>query len=421
MEFNKDKKIIQTLFRSYFKRIKNKKLPLKDIKAAEAIMKCRTIEQGYNILSCPEGHEDKKQTHSCKHRSCPICADKARHNWVEEEKKRLLNCAHYHVIFTLPHEYLNLWQYNRKWFTKKIFKASRDTLIELLGDEKYLGATPGILMSLHTWGRQLNYHPHVHCLVTAGGITRLNNWKELRGDFLLPVRVVKALFRGKLQSFIKEAFLKGELNLPANITLTSMLQCHRDLYKKQWSVRIQEKYDHGRGVVLYLARYMKGGPINPRQIISCKDKIRFVYTDHRDKRTKVLALTINEFMRRLLWHVPESGVHVVRHFGLYASKNMNKRNICREVIGGIQEASGNAGKAPKDAIDWCCSVCGARLRKVFSTFHSKNYENSFIGSARLKNVQQGVQADLSSVQDLRSSCQNQSQNDFFAPMKVCLT
>ena len=384
-------------------------------------MNCRTIEQGYNVLSCPEGHENKKQTHSCKHRSCPICADKARHNWVEAEKKRLLNCAHYHVIFTLPHEYLNLWQYNRKWFTKAFFKASRDTLIELLEDEKYLGATPGILMTLHTWGRQLNYHPHIHCLVTAGGITQSNSWKELISDFLLPVRVVKALFRGKLQSFIKEALLKGELTLAPNVTLTSILRCHRELYKKQWSVRIQEKYNHGRGVVLYLVRYMKGGPINPSQIISCEGKIRFIYTDHRDKRTKVLALTVNEFMRRLLWHVPESGVHVVRHFGLYASKNMNKRNSCREVIGGILETSVKAGNTAKDAIDWCCSVCGARLRKVFSIFHSKNYENSNIESARLKNVQQYVQADLANVPRIRWRRLYLPYGNIFYSLRGCLT
>ena len=208
-----NKRIIQNIFRSYFSRI-NKKLPLKDIKASEAIMLCRTPELGYTYLSCPEGHEEHIQTHSCKHRSCPICADKSRHNWIEGQKKRLLNCAHYHVIFTLPHEYLLLWQYNRKWFTKAIFKACRDTLITLLEDKKYLGATPGILMTLHTWGRQLNYHPHVHCLITAGGITKTNDWKALEGDYLLPIRVVKALYRGKLQSYIKTALKNNELSLP---------------------------------------------------------------------------------------------------------------------------------------------------------------------------------------------------------------
>ncbi len=403
MEFN-NKRIIQTIFRSYFSRIKNKRLPLKDIKAAEAIMQCRTLAQGYNYLSCPEGHEDKIQLHSCKHRSCPICADKARQNWVTSQQSRLLNCSHFHVIFTIPHEYLNLWQYNRKWFTTSFFKACRDTLMELLEDKKYLGATPGILMTLHTWGRQLNYHPHIHCLVTAGGITRTNQWQALNSDFLLPVRVVKALFRGKLQASIKQALIEGDLRLPNNVTVGAMMGCHRALYKKPWSVRIQEKYDHGKGVVLYLARYMKGGPINPKQIISCNNKVTFRYKDHRDQKSKTLSLKLDEFMRRILWHVPETGVHVVRHYGLYASKNQAKRNLCREVVGGLIEAGINTGYEAKDTIDWCCRVCGERLRRVFSTFHPERYENSFIESGYLKHVQQNVEADLANSLRIRGPC-----------------
>ena len=117
MKFNNSKKIIQNIFLSRATQLKNTKLPLKDIKAVEAIMHCRTLEQGYTVLSCPHKHEDKIQTHSCKHRSCPICADKSRLNWIETQKKRLLDCEHFHMVFTIPHEYLNLWQYNRKWFT----------------------------------------------------------------------------------------------------------------------------------------------------------------------------------------------------------------------------------------------------------------------------------------------------------------
>jgi len=401
MEFNNDKRIIQNIFRSYFSRINNKKLPLKDIKAAEAIMYCRTVEQGYNYLSCPEGHEDTIQTHSCKHRSCPICADKARHNWIEQQKTRLLDCSHYHVVFTLPHEYLNLWQYNRKWFTKAFFKACRDTLIELLEDKKYLGATPGILMTLHTWGRQLNYHPHIHCLVTAGGISPSNNWMDLKGDFLLPIRVVKALFRGKLQSSIKAALKNNALTLPKGCSVNEMLSCINQLYKKQWSVRIQEKYDHGKGVVLYLARYMKGGPINPKQIISCGEKIDFLYKDHRDQKVKRLSLKRDEFMRRMLWHVPEVGVHVVRHYGLYASKSQQKRNHCREIIGGQPELRLKTGKEPKDTLDWCCRKCGTALQLVFSTFKSGHYENSYRMSDCRKYVQRiRIDCESEAIHDL---------------------
>jgi len=399
-----NKRIVQNIFRSYFSRIKNKKLPLKDIKAAEAIMLCRTPEQGYNYLACPEGHEDKIQSHSCKHRSCPICADKSRHNWVEEQKKRLLNCAHYHVIFTLPHEYLMLWQYNRKWFTKAIFKASRDTLIELLEDERYLGATPGILMTLHTWGRQLNYHPHTHCLVTAGGITKAGEWKRSAGDHMLPIRVVKSLYRGKLQSYIKIALINNDLKLPGDCSKKEVLTTISQLYKKQWSVRIQEKYEHGKGVLLYLARYMKGGPINPKQIISCADKVEFLYKDHRDQKVKKLSLNICEFMRRILWHVPEVGVHVVRHYGLYASKSHKKRDRCREATGSLKDNELKAGKDETDTLDWCCKHCGTPLRLVFSVFRPSRYENSYIKGGNYENVQQDVQADLANAFRIRGPC-----------------
>jgi len=399
-----NKRIVQTIFRSYYGRLKKIKLPLKDIKAAEAIMRCRTPEQGYNYLSCPQGHEEKIQPHSCKHRSCPICADKARHNWVESQKKRLLDCAHYHVVFTLPHEYLNLWQYNRKWFTKAIFKASRDTLMELLKDKKYLGATPGILMTLHTWGRQLNYHPHIHCLVTAGGVTENNDWKPLEGDYLLPIRVVKSLYRGKLQAYIKEALETKTILLPDGCSEKDVHSKINQLYKKQWSVRIQEKYNHGKGVILYLARYMKGGPINPKQIISCGNKIRFFYKDHRDQKVKTQTLKLDEFMRRILWHVPEIGVHVVRHFGLYASKSQKRRDLCREEIGGIKESDRKAGKEDTDTIDWCCERCGMPLRRLFSVFQPGRNENSSIKSAARVYVQQDVEANIAKVPQIRGPC-----------------
>lgn len=405
MEFNNNKKILQNIFRYYFTHKKNIKLPLKDIKAAEAIMRCRTQEQGFNYLACPDGHEERIQTHSCRHRSCPICADKARHEWIEAEKTRLLNCPHYHVIFTLPHEYLNLWQYNRAWFTKTFFKTCRDTLIELMEDKKYLGATPGILMTLHTWGRQLNYHPHVHCLVTAGGIMKDKTWCSTKDDYLLPIRVVKSLFRGKLQAKIKIALKANELTIPGGSSLNSLLWLHRQLYKKNWSIRIQEKYEHGKGVMLYLARYMKGGPIKPEQIISCGKKTRFQYKDHRDQRIKTLSLNTNEFIKRILWHVPETNIHVVRHYGLYAPKSRKKHAICQQLVGKLVAKGSEAGQLLKDTVNWCCETCGKRLNNVFSTYQSGRYENSIKKSGYWIFVQQVVQDDFANPVSIRGPCE----------------
>lgn len=390
-----DKRILQNIFRYYFTRHPGMKLPLKDIKAVEAITQCQTMARGFNLLSCPDNHGDKIQPHACRHRSCPICADRARHQWIEAEKQRLIDCPHYHVIFTLPHEYLNLWQYNRKWFTQHFFKACRDTLIELLADTRYLAATPGLLMTLHTWGRQLNYHPHIHCLVTAGGLTDQNEWKASEGNYLLPIRVVKSLYRGKLQAWIKKAVHSGELKLPVSQTLQQVLEDHRLLYQKSWSVRIQDKYEHGRGVALYLARYMKGGPIKPAQI-SCRGQdIQFRYRDHRDNRQKTCRICLDDFVKRILWHVPESGIHVVRHYGLYAAKNQSRRQNYQ----GHRPKQSCIGRTLKDAVHWRCEECGAPLQRIFSTHSVKDYENSVIRSLQLETVQQDVEADRLNQED----------------------
>jgi hypothetical protein len=370
-------RIIQNIFKSCFPAFDPSSLPLKDIQAAQAIMQCRTPALGYRTYRCPNAHEEKQLYHSCRHRSCPLCAEKARHDWVERQRQRLLDCAHYHVIFTLPHEYLPLWHYNRAWFTHTFFQICRDTLMTLLADERYLGATPGVLMALHTWGRQLNCHPHIHCLVTAGGLTTAGVWKHSEGDFLLPVRVVKSLYRGKLQAAIKVALEDGTLICPGQTSMGELLQTHRALYQKQWSVRIQEQYAHGRGVMLYLARYVKGSPFHPQQIVYCDShRMVFRYRDHRDQKSKTLSLPMHEFLRRLLWHVPVPGRHVVRHYGLYASACWDRRNACREALGGEREADAATAPSEQNPWEWYCRTCGQALRYVYTVTPGRTKENS---------------------------------------------
>jgi hypothetical protein len=396
MDSASDKRKLQNLFRYHFGQRSNIKLPLKDIKAVDAIMQCRTVARGYNLLSCDDAHEMVVQPHSCRHRSCPICADRSRYQWIEKEKKRLLNCSHYHVIFTLPHEYLNLWEYNRKWFTQHLFKAARDTLIELLEDKRYLGATPGILMTLHTWGRQLNYHPHIHCLVSGGGLGRRDEWKAVRKGYLLPIRVVKSLYRGKLQYWIKEALKQGILKIPSHTSLSEWIRTHRETYQKQWSVRIQEEYEHGKGVALYLARYMKGGPIDPSRLRIKGEEVEFNYLDHRDKRIKTCRMTIALFIKRLLWHVPENGIHVVRHYGLYASKNLKRKEACA-LRYGFESKDKNDGTEIKDGLNWSCRICGALLKRRYSSYPGQGYENSIIRSRAVQIVQQCVEVERETV------------------------
>ena len=274
------------------------------------------------------------------------------------------------------------------------FKACRDTLMVLLEDERYLGATPGMLMTLHTWGRQLNMHPHIHCLVSSGGFTSSNEWKSVSNHYLLPIRVVKSLFRGKLQAYIKEAFSRNELRLPTEMTSSDFFTTHKGLYKKEWSIRIQEQYAHGQGVMLYLARYMKGGPIHPKQICACSDKqIAFRYKDHRDGKTKVRNLMLMEFIRRILWHVPEVGVHTVRHYGLYASQSKAKRMQCLRLLGALKVGATKASETVQNVLQLNCTKCGAIMKHVFTVYRTRKIENSYIKALRQGFVQQDVRAD----------------------------
>ena len=211
---------------------------------------------------------------------------------------------HFHVIFTLPHEYLSLWRYNEALFARILLKARQETLLQLLAQPCHDDVTPGILIALHTWGRQLTLHPHPHCLVTIGGLNSNNNWKTL-GSYLAPSTVIRLIYRGKLQSFIKAAFDTGELILPSTMSATQFWSIYRNQYKKHWCARIDECYAHGKGVVLYLARYCKGGPVDPRQLKQMiADVITMSYLDHRDKCIKQQRLKPIDFITRLLQHVP---------------------------------------------------------------------------------------------------------------------
>lgn len=204
--------------------------PLPDYvrKAAWALLVCRTAVLGGHIQACPEGHVERVWYNSCRHRLCPQCAWLQVERWLDRQKARLLACDHYHVIFTIPEELHGLWLANVRAMTNLLFAAVRETLAELLRDKQYLGAQAGIIAALHTWSQTLVLHPHLHCLVSGGGLTEEGQWRPVRNGFLLPVRVVMAVFRGKLLAALRQGVAHGQLTLPAG---TSRQQVENRLNK----------------------------------------------------------------------------------------------------------------------------------------------------------------------------------------------
>jgi len=335
---------LQTIFQDAFPAYEQTHpLPAHVRKAVRAIMQCRTAALGGHIQACPDGHMARIWYNSCRHRACPQCAYLQTERWLALQRERLLACDHYHVIFTLPHDLNPLWLANVPVMTTLLFQAVRDTLGTLLADPKYLGAQPGILAALHTWSQTLVLHPHVHCLVTGGGLTPAGQWVAVRHGFLLPARVVMAVFRGKMVDAIRQTFARGALALPEAMRpqqLVNLLNRLGHPRQTKWHVRIMERYRHGAGVVTYLARYLRGGPIkNARLVAWDGEHVTFSYrtrsaaTDGGKPAPQRMTLPVADFLQRWLLHVPVPQTRVVRSYGLYHHIQAEALAACRTALG----------------------------------------------------------------------------------------
>lgn len=336
-------------------------------RAATSIRYCYTAAMGSHTEACESGDYAQQFFHACRHRSCPRCADAARAAWIDAQLQRLLPCPHFHVVFTWPHSLLQLWEFNRTRCTSLLFDCVRQTLLQLLADPRHLGAMPGLLMSLHTWGRTLSHHPHLHCLVSAGGLDPSGHWRASRSDWLLPVQPLKRLFRGKLLDALWRALKAQRLQLPPwTNTETWQVEIKR-LYRRHWNVQIGSPYESGRGVVLYLARYAKGGPLPANRPLHLHQGcVRFQYRDHRDEgRTKSMTLALDEFISRVLWHAAPRGVHITRHAGLYSSSHRRQHELaCLEIKPDTPWPRPSPSNAPGNTKPKSCPKCKRPLLRI---------------------------------------------------------
>jgi Putative transposase/Transposase zinc-binding domain len=335
---------LQTIFQDAFPAYEQTHpLPSHVRKAARAIMQCRTAVLGGHVQACPDGHMARIWYNSCRHRACPQCAYLQTEYWLAHQQARLLACDHYHVIFTLPHDLNPLWLANVPVMSTLLFQAVRETLFDLLADPKYLGAQPGMIAALHTWSQTLVLHPHLHCLVTGGGLTPDGHWKAVRNGFLLPARVVMAVFRGKRLGALRRAFARDALVLPEAMHPQQFLNLLNRLghpTKTRWNVHIRERYAHGAGVVTYLARYLRGGPIkNARLVAWDGERVTFTYRTSAEEYASGgsararMTLTREDFLQRWLLHVPVSQSRVVRSYGLYHHTSTAALTCCRTQLG----------------------------------------------------------------------------------------
>lgn len=292
---------------------------------------CRTAALGYHVYRCSDeqcGHI-KYQYHSCRDRHCPNCGAIKKQEWIEARTQELLPVKYYHVVFTLPHELNSLVMGHRTLLFKLLFDASAQTLLCFANDAKYLGATPGIISVLHTWGQQLSFHPHIHCIVSGGGITGDNGWKDATKNewrFLFPVKAMSIVYRTKFLQVLKQMIDKGEVILPDKTDPDKLLNL---LYHKDWIVYAKAPFGGPHAVIEYLGRYTHKVAISNHRICSINDEentVTFEYKDYADgNKQKQMTLNSSEFIRRFTQHILPKRFTKIRTYGYLANRNRHQR------------------------------------------------------------------------------------------------
>ena len=315
--------------------LQNHALPLNKnahvAKVLQRIRNCRTAALGYHVYGCTKdgcGHI-QYQYHSCRDRHCPNCGAIKKQEWIEARSRELLPVKYYHVVFTLPHELNSLVMGHRKLLYKLLFEASAQTLLTFAKDKKYLAALPGIISVLHTWGQQLSFHPHIHCIVSGGGITGDNGWKNAINNnrsFLFPVKAMSTVYRAKFLQALQQMITKAEVILPAD---TERKQLFNLLYGKEWIVYAKAPFGGPQAVIEYLGRYTHKVAISNHRIHNINDEngtVTFGYKDYADNDTqKQMTLTAGEFIRRFTQHILPERFTKIRTYGYLSNRNRHSR------------------------------------------------------------------------------------------------
>jgi hypothetical protein len=338
---------VADIFRQYGDDYKARyKLSLPMTRAMHAIQYCRTSVMGGHVDQCDDCGYKQISYNSCRNRHCPKCQNLPKERWLEERKKDLLPIPYFHIVFTLPAELRAITLRNKKVLYSILFKASSETLLELAHDPKYLGAQIGFISLLHTWGQNLIDHPHVHCIVTGGGLSReKNRWVNSKKRFFIPVRVMSRLFRGKFLFYLKQARETKKLTYSGQIKPLlkerNFQELMNQLYTKDWVVYCKPPFQSPEHVLTYLGRYTHRVAISNHRIQRVhKGKVTFLWKDYADNnQKKEMTLDALEFIRRFLLHILPQRFVKIRHYGLLSNRNRQTLiNKCKALLGQLSSS-----------------------------------------------------------------------------------
>ena len=301
-------------------------------KASQAILACKTGQLGVNVSVCPDCGHTHFHNNSCRNRNCPNCQAVKKEVWVDARRSEVIDASYFHVVFTLPHELNGLLCCNQKLLYSLFHRCCAETLLELSANPKYLGAVPGIIQVLHTWDQELNYHVHMHCIISGGGLTITHKIRKSSANFFIPVRVLRDKFKGKFLAELDSLYQFGKLSFsPSCSILVNFCEWNafRDrLYKKDWCPFIKETFNGFGNAIEYLGRYTHKIAISNSRLLSVTNsEVSFsARAKKAGESRRVIVLAHEEFIRRFLMHVLPAGFQKIRYYG-FLNNRMKARNL----------------------------------------------------------------------------------------------
>ena len=341
------------------------------LKAFRAIQRCRTAALGGHRDACPSCGYQAISYNSCRNRHCPKCQAQARERWLAARERELFDTSYFHVVFTVPHELNVLALENPRLFYDLLFTASAQTLLQIAFDPKHLGAEIGVVAILHTWGQNLLLHPHIHCVIPAGGLSPDHRqWVRPRYPFFLPVRVLSRVFRGKFLAGLKRLYHRKKLPCAGPAAALAEPQQFAKLLRRQhrhdWVVYAKPAFGGPMQVLRYLGRYTHRVAISNHRLLAFdQERVTFRWKDYaHGSKPGTMTLCANEFLRRFFLHVLPKGFVRIRHFGFLANRwRASRLALGRQLLasGSSTEQHVKAPDVPDTSSLWHCARCGASM------------------------------------------------------------
>lgn len=325
-------------------------------KAASSIMACKSGKLGCNVSRCTHCGHMEYHNNSCRNRNCPNCQALLKELWIDARKAEVINAPYFHVVFTIPAQLNPLVYANQTLLYSLLHRCSAHTLLELSADRKFLGATPGIIQVLHTWGQELNFHPHIHCIVSGGGLSSDGKLRTCSNGFFLPAKVMAVKFRGKFLSSLDSLYKAGKLSFSSSCSSladpASWASLRDKLFNVTWCPDIRETFNGFGNAIEYLGRYANRIAITNSRVKSVDgDSVTFTAKDYKNNSVmKEVSLSCCEFIRRFMMHVLPSGFQKIRYYGFLSNRYRKEKLAVIFRIQGHQRFKSVLAGLPMDQV-----------------------------------------------------------------------